>query len=90
MPSIYSTLKSSDRKHIRTEKARIRRQFFDRKKQAELITELYKKMVPALREKSEIRNSRLIGGQAKLETNPEGEANKKAKPKSKKVAAKSK
>ncbi len=47
MPSIYTNLKKSDKKHIRTEKARIRRQFLDFAKQEELITELYKKMVPA-------------------------------------------
>ncbi len=44
MPSIYPNLKFSDRKHIRTEKARIRRQFSDLVKQKELISELYKKM----------------------------------------------
>src|SRR3989344_7513308 len=47
MPSIYTNLKKSDKKHIRTEKARIRRQFLDVAKQEEMITELYKKMVPA-------------------------------------------
>ena len=33
MPSIYTNLKKSDRKFIRLEKARIRVQFFDTKKQ---------------------------------------------------------
>ncbi len=47
MPSIYPNLKSSDRKYIRTEKSRIRRQFLDVAKQNELISELYKKMVGA-------------------------------------------
>ena len=45
MPSIYTQLKSSDRKFIRREKARIRKQFLDFKKQEELITELYKKIL---------------------------------------------
>jgi len=45
MTSIYPQLKKSDRKFIRTEKARIRRQFSDSKKQQELINDLYKKMV---------------------------------------------
>ncbi len=48
MPSIYTTLKKSDRKFIRTEKARIRRQFSDAVKQEEMITEMYKKLVPAM------------------------------------------
>ena len=34
----------STRKFIRSEKARIRRQFFDQKKQQELIAELYNKI----------------------------------------------
>ena len=45
MPSIYPQLKSSDRKFIRREKARIRRQFLDVKKQEELISELYKRLL---------------------------------------------
>ncbi|OGZ65126.1 MAG: hypothetical protein A3C50_04060 [Candidatus Staskawiczbacteria bacterium RIFCSPHIGHO2_02_FULL_43_16] len=47
MPSIYPNLKFSDRKFIRTEKARIRRQFLDMAKQREMISELYKKLVPS-------------------------------------------
>jgi len=38
-------LTKSTRKFIRSEKARIRRQFLDFKKQEELITELYKKIL---------------------------------------------
>lgn len=38
-----NTIKKSDKKFIRTEKARIRRQFLDVKKQEELIDNLYKK-----------------------------------------------
>ena len=45
MPSIYKKLKSSDRKFIRKEKSRIRREFLGFKKQEELISELYKKML---------------------------------------------
>ena len=37
----------SIRKFIRTEKARIRRQFLDAKKQEELIKEMYNKLSPA-------------------------------------------
>lgn len=46
---IMSTLNltPSTRKFIRLEKARIRRQFFDVKKQEELISQLYKKFTPA-------------------------------------------
>jgi len=39
-----SNLPKSIRKFIRLEKARIRVQFFDQKKQEEMITELYKKL----------------------------------------------
>ena len=45
MPSIYKQLKNSDRKFIRTEKARIRRQFLDFKKQEEMISELYSRLI---------------------------------------------
>ena len=45
MPSIYKKLKKSDRKFIRTEKSRIRREFLGFKKQEELISELYKKLL---------------------------------------------
>ena len=41
-----NTIRKSDKKFIRTQKARIRRQFSDTKKQEELITELYKKFLP--------------------------------------------
>ena len=45
MPSIYKKLKKSDRKFIRREKSRIRREFLSFKKQEEMISELYKKML---------------------------------------------
>jgi len=38
-------IRKSDKKFIRTEKARIRRQFFDVNKQEEMINELYKRFV---------------------------------------------
>lgn len=38
-------IKKSDKKFIRLEKARIRRQFFDEAKQKELINELYKRFI---------------------------------------------
>lgn len=40
-----NAIRKSDKKFIRTEKSRIRRQFSDSKKQEELINELYKKFV---------------------------------------------
>lgn len=43
---VKSTLKKSDRKFIRLEKARIRREFLDPKKQEELIGQIYKKFFP--------------------------------------------
>ena len=36
----------SVKKFIRTQKAQIRRQFFDTKKQEEMISEMYKKLNP--------------------------------------------
>jgi len=41
-----NTIRKSDKKFIRTEKARIRSQFLDIKKQEELIDNLYKKFLP--------------------------------------------
>ena len=40
-----NTIRKSDKKFIRLEKARIRRQFLDVKKQEELIDNLYKKFL---------------------------------------------
>lgn len=42
-----NTIRKSDKKFIRTEKARIRSQFLDVKKQEELIDNLYKKFIPS-------------------------------------------
>ncbi len=41
-----NTIRRSDKKFIRLEKARIRKQFFDVAKQEELINELYKSFIP--------------------------------------------
>ena len=40
-------IRNSDKKFIRLQKSRIRRQFLDVKKQEEAISELYKKFLPA-------------------------------------------
>ena len=40
-----NTIRKSDKKFIRREKARIRVQFLDVKKQEEMVTELYKKFL---------------------------------------------
>ncbi len=42
-----NTIRKSDKKFIRKEKARIRRQFLDLVKQEEMIDELYKRFVKA-------------------------------------------
>ena len=64
MPSIYPQLKKSDRKYIRTQKASIRRNFLDAKKQEEMISELY---------------ARLLGAPKKAEVVKEVKATKKEK-----------
>lgn len=81
MPSIYTQLRSSDRKHIRTEKARIRREFLDLAKQEELISALYVKMLGKPEAKSETLNP-------KSETSPKSEIQKPKKETKKKVKAK--
>lgn len=42
-------IRKSDKKFIRSEKARIRRQFLDAKKQKELIDKLYERFLPKLK-----------------------------------------
>ena len=42
-----NTIRKSDKKFIRLEKARIRAQFFDVAKQQEMINELYKRFIPS-------------------------------------------
>jgi hypothetical protein len=70
-------LKKSDRKFIRLEKARIRRQFLDVKKQQELISELYKRF---LGEKSGVASKTAVA-----KPQPKKETKKvEAKPKAKK------
>lgn len=43
-----NTIRKSDKKFIRREKARIRAQFFDFKKQEEKINELYSRFLPKI------------------------------------------
>ena len=52
-----NTIKKSDKKFIRREKARIRGQFSDAKKQQELINELYNRFLqkPEVKEISEVK-----------------------------------
>jgi hypothetical protein len=50
-------LPKSLRKHIRQEKARIRREVLDIKKQEELITELYKKLIKKDENKRNLQTS---------------------------------
>ncbi len=47
-----NTIRKSDKKFIRTEKARIRRQFLDSKKQQEMIDNLYKKFLPGVKDEA--------------------------------------
>lgn len=77
-----NTIRKSDKKFIRTEKARIRSQFLDVKKQQELIDDLYKKFLPSQKvvEVKEIK---------KEEVEPKKvEAKKEEKPKTKKIVKK--
>ncbi len=78
-----NTIKKSDKKFIRLEKARIRRQFLDVKKQQELIDNLYKRFLGTPQEQA--------AGQAPVKKiMPKKVAPKKAqKPKVVKVKAKS-
>lgn len=81
MPSIYPTLKHSDRKFIRTEKARIRRDFSDAIKQKEMISELYQRLLPQA--KLEVAKEATAAGGVSSEG-----GKKPAKKEVKKVAAK--
>ena len=71
-----NTIKKSDKKFIRTEKARIRRQFLDLKKQQELIDNLYKKF-----EKVESQHVAEVVVQPKEEKKMEAKKETKVKPK---------
>ncbi len=71
-----NTIRKSDKKFIRTEKARIRATFLDSKKQQELIDALYQRFLP----KSEAKEVT-----AKKEESPKKvEVKKEEKPKAKK------
>ena len=75
-----NTIRKSDKKFIRLEKARIRRQFLDVKKQQELIDELYKRFTPTPKTKV-LKNE-------KTEKAPEPKELKKEKTETKKPEAK--
>ena len=86
-------IRKSDKKFIRHEKARIRRQFFDTKKQKELIDELYKRFsgkpqANVIKEPTSAKSS----GEAKekIEVKKETKKTEIAKPKKEKVAKKAK
>ncbi len=64
---IEKRLPNSTRKFIRLEKARIRAQYLDFKKQEELIKELYNKILPA----RNASHSDAGGGQTKVEDTKE-------------------
>ena len=69
-----NTLRKSDKKFIRLEKSRIRRQFFDAKKQQELIDELYKRF---------IKSNSAVTNNAKIQANQAEENQMKEKAESK-------
>lgn len=52
-----NTIRKSDKKFIRREKARIRRQFLDIKKQKEMIDELYKRFQPMAETEKTVYNN---------------------------------
>ena len=78
-----NTIRKSDKKFIRTEKARIRSQFLDVKKQEELINNLYKKFlgVPKAKEVKEVKSE-------KAQESKKMSLKKETKVKAKKVKAK--
>lgn len=83
MPSIYTQLKDSDRKFIRTEKARIRRQFLDLKRQEEMIAELYKRVLGKPSVKAETETTKEVKPKK-----PVVEKKGKSKPENKKQKSK--
>ena len=77
-----NTIRKSDKKFIRTEKARIRRQFSDLKKQKELISQLYVRFLPNpnLNNESSAHTDKSIKPQlpiTKSQTNPKTKIEKK-------------
>lgn len=74
-------IKKSDKKYIRLQKARIRAQFLDVKKQQEMINELYQRFIP----KAKVETTEVKAEKKELVVKKEV---KKEKPK--KVASKSK
>ena len=59
-----NTIRKSDKKFIRLEKARIRRQFLDIKKQEELIDNLYKKFIKQPEGKPEVESKKDLPAQS--------------------------
>jgi len=93
-----NTIRKSDKKFIRTEKARIRATFLDVKKQQELIDNLYKKFIVPLKnaeinaeprgnEKAEELKNSPVGGEVKKEVKKPEAKKEVKKPKTKKVVA---
>lgn len=76
-----SGLPRSVRKFIRLEKARIRAQFFDFKKQEELIKELYERILPK-QKTQEVKESEIKTEKVKVQSNNK-DKNKKLKVKGK-------
>lgn len=72
-----NTIRKSDKKFIRLEKARIRDRFSDLVKQEEAITELYKRFLPKVA-KEEVKPAAAKGSSVAKET-PKKEAEPKAK-----------
>lgn len=85
------TIRKSDKKFIRTEKARIRREFSDVKKQEELINQLYKSFIKLPQNSADI-NAEVRGNEKKekLVKEVKAEKPKAEKVKKEKVVKKSK
>jgi len=83
---MFKKMPYSTRKFIRSEKARIRRQFFDSKKQQELIAELYNKILGKTPEVVKEAGAAEVINKAKekKETKKVKKTTKKSEPKKKK------
>jgi len=79
-----NTIRKSDKKFIRKEKARIRRQFLDVKKQEELIGELYKRFLG----KPEVTATKEVKTEVKKEVKKEEKPKQGKEKVAKKVKAK--
>jgi len=88
-------LKKSDKKFIRLEKSRIRKQFYDSKKQEELINELYKRFLKKPKTEDKVKDpsshsplSKTSDGQSKALEGQSKKTEIKVKPKAKKKEVK--